>query len=60
MIRQIWRGMQYSDEYGSHPGTPIVLGAVFLGGLAGGWVGAVMMLVVFGALYLYGAYERGR
>lgn len=65
-MRRIWRGLHYSDKYGSHPGAPWVVALpliAFVAGLDHGLVrstiGAVVMLVIFGPLYLYGAYERG-
>ena len=59
MLKRIWRGLHYSDKYGSHPGTPILCVFVLLGAMAGRLAGALIMLAVFGPLYLIGAYERG-
>ena len=57
--RRIWRGLQWSERYGSHPGTPIVVGLIGIGAIAGGWVGAAIMTCIFGPLYVFGAYQRG-
>ena len=61
------RGCGYVDGYGDHPGTIVLLAFVLMGAAAGaqaGWrgavFGAVAMLVVFGPMYLWGAYERSR
>lgn len=51
-----------------HSGTGILLGFTLMGATAGGqrgsWAfaigGAVLMLAVFGPMYLFGAYEAGR
>jgi hypothetical protein len=67
-LRQIIRGCGYVDGYGSHPGTGILIALVVMGGIAGaqgaGWrgflFGACMMLLIFGPIYLFGAYDRGR
>lgn len=65
-MKRIWRGLHYSDKYGSHPGTPWMIAFPVLGFVAGldsgfsrALFGAAVMLVVFGPLYLYGAYMRG-
>ena len=58
--RQIWRGFRYSDKYGSHPGTPILIGLIIMGIYAGGWIGGSIMTLIFGSVYVYGAYERGK
>jgi hypothetical protein len=67
VLRTIWRGLHYSDKYGSHPGTPWMVLLPFVGFLAGierGWrsglIGALAMVLIFGPPYLFGAYERGR
>ena len=59
-MRRILRGLSYSEHCGSHPGTPVIAALVILGAVAGGIAGASIMAAVFGPLYLYGAYERGR
>lgn len=51
--------MHYSEKYGSHPGTGILIALCFLGGVSGGFLGALIMFAVFCPIYLVGAYERG-
>ena len=58
-LTRIARGLRWSERYGSHPGTPVICVLVALGAIAGGVLGAGIMMLVFGPLYLYGAYERG-
>lgn len=60
-------GMTNLPGLGSHPGLIPLIYMVALGALAGAmtgsalraFVGAVLMLLGFGTLYLVGAYERG-
>lgn len=60
MLKRIWRGLHWSEKYGDHPGTPWLIGFVLLGIVASGHlIGGVLMFVLFGPLYLWGAYERG-
>ena len=59
LLRRIYQGARWSPDYGSHPGTPIVLLLILSGTLACGWRGTVATTVVFGALWCIGAYERG-
>jgi len=59
-VKAILRGISYVEGYGEHPGTIILVWLVLLGAIAGGWMGALIMLLVFGPLYLWGAYDRGR
>ena len=56
----LWRGACWSDYYGSHPVTPILIGFIFLGAIAGGWVGALIVTAVMGPVWLIGCWERGR
>lgn len=67
----VWRciitGCGNLPGYGPHPGTAYLVALVLLGGIAGlqrGWeagpIGAGVMLAVFGPMYLYGAFERGK
>jgi hypothetical protein len=60
ILRQTMRGCGALPYLGDHPGTFILLMVSILGALAGGWIGAVVMLVVFGPFYLMGAYERAQ
>lgn len=59
-LRRIYRGCGYLPGYGHHPGNVPLLMLAVLGAAAGGIAGAGLMLVVFGFVYLVGAYERGR
>lgn len=60
VFTRIWRGMHWSKRYGSHPGTVPVGVLVVLGWLVGGFTGASVMAVMFGPLYILGAYQRGK
>lgn len=60
VVNQIVRGLRTHPEYGPHPGTPFLMILILLGAMAGQWKGALAMAGVFGPMYLYGAYERGR
>lgn len=45
----------------NHPGTPVILFLAIAGFVAAGHVwGSAVMLGMFGPLWLYGAWERGR
>jgi NhaP-type Na+/H+ and K+/H+ antiporter len=66
MISRLVKGAQYSEKYGSHPGTPILIFFVAVGALAGldkgiygACIGAAVMLAWFGSLWLIGCWERG-
>lgn len=60
MIRQIWRGMYWMPYVGEHPGNAGVLIFTMMGAAAGGLIGAAVMLVFFGPMYCYGAYDRAQ
>jgi|LakMenEpi03Aug12_release.lakeMendotaPanAssembly.Ray.scaffolds.fasta_scaffold515807_1 hypothetical protein len=67
MINILIKGAQYSEKYGSHPGTPILIFFVTVGALAGldkgiygVCLGAGTMLVWFGSLWLVGCWHRGK
>ena len=67
IIHRIVRGARYSEEYGDHPGTAIVLFFIFIGGIAGlargplGILfGAGAMALFFVPIWLWGCYERGK
>ena len=67
IIRRIARGLRESPEYGPHPGTPVMVGMIILGmaagidrGVWGATAGGCAMALIFGPLYLYGAWERGK
>lgn len=66
-LRLIVRGCGTLPGYGAHPGTWPLCFCIALGAIAGvenGWetalIGAGLMLSVFGPVYLFGAYERGK
>lgn len=66
VLRRIIRGCGDLPGYGPHPGTPVLVVLIGLGAIAGlgraGWrgglFGALVMGVIFGSMYLYGAYDR--
>jgi len=67
MINRLVKGAQYSEKYGSHPGTPILIFFVAVGALAGldkgiygVCLGAGTMSVLFGSLWLVGCWHRGK
>lgn len=66
-LRRIVAGCGSPPGYGPHPGTPFLIAMVVFGawsglqrGLLAGAIGAAVMLVVFGSMYLIGAHSRGR
>ena len=70
MVRAIWRrivlGACWSEEHGSHRGTPLLLALLGFGaiagaehGLRGAAFGAGMMLAGMGPLWAYGCYTSG-
>lgn len=59
-LKRIWKGLFWSEKYGSHPGTFILIWLLALGLIAGGWIGLSIFFVSFVPLYLAGAYERGK
>ncbi len=66
-ISWCWKGCFYLPGYGTHSGTPILIGLIIIGALAGvegGWkkslVGAAIMALFFGPMYLIGSYERAK
>jgi hypothetical protein len=58
ILRQTIRGCGALPHLGDHPGTFVLLMLCILGALAGGWIGAGIMALVFGSMYLLGAYDR--
>jgi hypothetical protein len=67
ILRHILKGSRYHPTVGSHPGTPILIFFCLLGSIAAtsdefSWLrallGALGMLIVFGPIWLVGAYER--
>lgn len=67
-LRHVIRGCGFVPGYGNHPGTATLGLFVAMGGGVGAsrgdlgiaLGGALLMLVVFGPMYLYGAYDRSR
>jgi len=60
MIKQIWRGMHWMPYVGEHPGNVFLMMFIVMGAAAGGFGGAAVMLVFFGPIYCYGAYDRAQ
>ena len=48
------------DGYGPHPGLAPLIMIFILGLVAGGLTGGLFMLLIFGPVFLLGAYERGK
>ncbi len=66
-LKAIRRGMGYVPGYGPHPGTGVLIFLVVIGalagidkGLLGITIGAGASLLIFGPMYLSGAYGRGK
>ena len=67
MIKRIIKGSQYSEKYGSHPGTPVLIFGVILGGLAGlanpndpsFIIGAIIAAGFLVPMWAIGCWERG-
>lgn len=65
IIKQAARGCTDLPHVGPHPGTGILLFFITIGcaiGIQRGWIQAAVcggaMLVLFGSMYLVGAYQR--
>lgn len=50
--------MKLPLRFRNHPGTVSLVFLTLLGALAGGITGSLIMLAIFGPLYLYGAWQR--
>ena len=60
VIKQTIRGMGNLPYVGEHPGIlPLILLTVLFG-CAGGLIGISISLLVFGSMFLYGAYDRAQ
>jgi len=57
-MRKIWRGCFWLPHVGEHPGTIWAIVLPFMGGVAGGFPGILIMAVFVLPLYFYGAYRR--
>lgn len=60
MIRQIWHGCGELPYVGPHPGTIWVIVFLFLGLMAGGLGGLLIMAAFILPPYFIGAYERAQ
>lgn len=60
IIKLTLRGCRALPFVGPHPGTAALILLCLLGLLAGGIVGAIAVLGIFGPVYLYGAYDRAK
>ena len=66
IVAKCWRGCFWLPHVGSHPGTAIVIGLIAITGAAGAQSGGVIgfsaaaavALLIYGPMYLYGAYSR--
>jgi len=65
IYNQCKRGCCDLPGVGEHPGTPMLVFMVILGGIAGGTnglvgalIGSAAFLTIFAPIYLWGAYER--
>ncbi len=56
-LRKVHRGIGRLPNCGEHPGTLPLVWILALSAL-GGWLTLVGSLVVFGSMYLWGAYSR--
>ncbi len=56
---RIMRGIRYSEKYGDHPGNMIIVSLIACGWICGGWLGALVMAISFGPMYLIGCWSRG-
>lgn len=66
-FKYIKLGLGNLPGYGEHPGTVWMFFLIFVGFFVGianvlprAFLCSAIMLLVFGPLYLYGAYERGK
>lgn len=66
-LEHVIRGCGNVPGYGDHPGAVTLIMLVLMGFAAGAsrsweraFIGAAVMLAVFGPMYLYGAYDRSR
>ena len=66
-LKRLWRGARWSEEYGSHPGTPPLLVMIAAGAIAGAdrnplWeplLGGGLFAALYGPLWLIGCWHRG-
>ncbi len=60
VFSRIRRGLGDLPHCGPHPGTEIFFALVLISSIAGGWVGFLVSTVLYGSIYLWGAYERAK
>lgn len=68
IFKQTIRGIGTLPHVGEHPGTGMVIFLILITGLAGaqkgGWFGfmvaSAFALIVYGPMYLWGAYDRAQ
>ena len=66
-IRRLIRGARWSERYGHHPGTPVLLALIAIAalvgaedrGMRGAIEGASVMAICFTPLWLRGCWKRG-
>ncbi len=57
-LARLIRGARWSEDFGAHPGTPLLAWLFILGGVAGGWPGALLLPGAFLPLWLVGCWAR--
>ena len=60
LFNDIRRGAGYLPGYGSHPGTPMMIGLIAIGAIAGGWFGFGASVLFYVPMWAYGCVERAR
>jgi hypothetical protein len=67
MFREIIQGAGYLEDYGNHPGNGIMLGFIVIGaigggvhGLAGAFIGGLLMTITIGPMWIVGCISRAR
>lgn len=68
IAKQCWSGCFWLPHVGSHPGTAVCFGLIAITGIAGAQGGGIIGFVaasafaaiIYGPMYLYGAYDRAR
>ena len=59
-LSRIRKGCGDLPRCGPHPGTEIVIVLILIGGVTAGWMGLLISTVIYGSMYLWGAYERAK
>lgn len=68
VIRDIIQGAGYLEGYGDHPGTPMLIIFILMGGIAGiekgglfGFIaGSLVMALIMGTFWVVGCVDRAR